>query len=1070
MSRLGKSRRLVSLVAGGSAGAHLVRRLAPATIGLPVLVGLLRLAGERGGLFGVTFGVALMIIFSVVGATALLLWTAGSLDRVDADRRRVEEALRRSSEQHRTLARSFPDGAIVLFDRDLRHLVADGMGLAGVGLSSALMEGRTIWEVFPPEVCAVIEPRYRAALAGEQSTFEYSWARRTYLVRVVPVADEQSGEVWGGAVMVHEISSRKRAEQALRESEARLAEAQTLAQLGSWEWRIAENNVIWSDELYRIYGLEPGLLELSYEALLERVHPDDRKHVKEQVRRAQERGEPFTFEHRILRPDGSERWVQARGELIRAEGVSTVMRGTAQDITERRADERRLREAEERYRTLVEQLPLVTYVRPLDMRDSNIYASPQVERMLGYAAELWQSDPGLLEKIVHPDDLERVLTAAKEVRTSGIPFRGEYRYVRPDGEIVWVQDETYLIRDASGQPTRVEGYLLDITEQKSAEEERDRLEADLLHAQKLEAIGQLAGGVAHEFNNMLMAINGHSALLLEKLAPESPLRRDVEQITGSSERAAALTRQLLAFGRKQVLRKRSIDLNEVVAASVRLLRPLIDARIELVTEVDTKLPAAVADPAQVEQVLVNLVLNARDAIAGPGTITISTTATELDELAASAESVEPGRYLRIAVADTGAGIDEQTCSRIFEPFFTTKEVGQGTGLGLSTVYGIVRQGGGFLAVESEPGRGTTMTIALPASAESIAPAEAAERTHTEPAPRGRALVVDDETVVRNVCAELLEQFGFAVLSAGDGEHALQLLEQQQAPIDLLLTDMVMPGIGGRELARRATLIHPETTIVYMSGYPGDQAANAGDKTGAGLFLQKPFTAAELELAIAAVAPVPDEDPSAATRLTCVVADDHPSVRDAVCRVLGEAHVRVVAQATDAREAIEHVKKHIPDVALIDIHMPGPGAIEVAKQLRETSPATRLLLYTGHTERELVADALAAGAQGVVLKSAPLAELAKAIKIVADGGIYVDQSFTGVALPSVPARDPRPNLTAREHEVLRLLADGNTNDQVAKTLTISADTVQTHVRNAMKKLGADTRTQAVASAMRQALIH
>jgi PAS domain S-box-containing protein len=932
---------LASLLRGRTPASLLVRRLLPVTVGLPILVGVLRLAGERAGLYNNEFGVAIMVAVGILAGTAALLWTAASLERSDRERRDATEALAHSREHLRSLARNFPDGAIVLFDRDLRHLVADGQGLAGVGLSSAAMEGRTIWEVFPPDVCLAIEPSYRAALAGTESTFEYAYADRSYLVRVVPVRDEASGEVWSGAVMVSDVTDRQRA-----------------------------------------------------------------------------------------------------GEKLRA--------------------------AEERYRKLVEQLPLVTYIRPLDLASANVYASPQVERMLGYAPEAWQSDPELLGRIVHPDDRERVLADARAVRETGVTTRSEYRYLRPDGRVVWVQDETYLVRDEAGRPVSVEGYLLDITERKDAEEERDRLQADLLHSQKLDAIGQLAGGVAHEFNNMLMAIGGHGSRLLARLGPESEDARHVEQILSASERAAGLTRQLLAFGRKQVLQPRPIDLNEAVDSAIRMLRPLIDPSIELVTTPDPELPRAAADPAQIEQVIVNLVLNARDAIAGGGTISISTSQAFVAEPIAAREGVAHGDFVALTVTDTGAGMDAETRSRIFEPFFTTKPVGKGTGLGLSTVYGIVRQAGGFVTVASTPGRGTTFSVLL-SRAEGAAdesPAAGSSAPADEPH-RGRAIVADDEEVVRKICAELVAGLGYRVDEATDGDEALELLARDRSPVAILLTDVVMPGLGGPELARRVRAVHPDARVVYMSGYPGGELPGDGDLGDEASLLRKPFTAPELEQLLGESTEA--AAPPARVGVTCLVADDHPAVLEATCSFLEAQGIDVLARCGHTDDALEQAVRLRPNVAVLDVTMPALGGVEAARRLAEHTAETRVLLFAGHSDRELATEALAAGAHGVLLKSSPLADLDRAIRVVAAGGVYVDPHLVGAV---VPDRDPEPSaegLTSREREVLALLADGHTNEQAARALAISPDTVQTHVRNAMRKLGAESRTQAVASAMRLELI-
>jgi PAS domain S-box-containing protein len=481
----------------------------------------------------------------------------------------------------------------------------------------------------------------------------------------------------------------------------------------------------------------------------------------------------------------------------------------------------------------------VTYIRPLDMSAANVYCSPNVADVLGYTAAEWETDPGLLARIVHPDDVGHVLSEAAHVRSTGAPFRGEYRYVHRDGHIVWVQDETYLIRDEDGAPYGVQGYLLDITERKLAEAERDRLQSALQHAQKLEAIGQLAGGVAHEFNNTLTAIRGYATLVHEQLEDGSPLRRDVCQILGSAERAASLPRQLLAFGRKQVLNPRPIDLTAVTETTVELLRPLLDPAIVLATSLDPEIPPTRADPTQVEQVIVNLVLNASDAIAGHGTIDVTTRLTEVDAAQAAHHAVAAGTYIALGVSDTGCGMDEETRARIFEPFFTTKEEGKGTGLGLSTAYGLVRQGGGFLTVESLPGRGTTMTMHLPLRP-AAAPTPLVEPARGDGAERqGIAVVVDDERAVRTVCAALLTRLGFETREARDAEEALALLEELDA-VAVLLTDVVMPGSDGLELARKVAKRRPGTAVVTMSAY--------ADRAGAtrGVFLQKPFTMQELE--------------------------------------------------------------------------------------------------------------------------------------------------------------------------------------------------------------------------------
>src|SRR5207248_7677810 len=336
--------------------------------------------------------------------------------------------------------------------------------------------------------------------------------------------------------------------------------------------------------------------------------------------------------------------------------------------------------------------------------------------------------------------------------STGEPLHDEYRYLTPDGRVVWVQDATYLVNDEHGEPAFVQGYLLDITERKLAEAERDRLREELHHAQKLEAIGRLAGGVAHDFNNMLTAIKGYSELLLEKLEPDTPLGAYAAQIKRAAEQAAVLPKQLLAFSRKQSLEPVLVDLGEVVASMAELLRPLIGERIEVETSALTPARAWV-DAGQLEQVLINLALNARDAMPDGGRLSIESASVEVGDDLAAKHEVARGRYARIAVADTGLGIDAETRARIFEPFFTTKPTGLGSGLGLSSVYGTINQSGGFIRLESTPGVGTRFEIYLPAAA-------------AVDTPRGPGvLLAEDEPSVRDLAVQLLGGAGFDVRPA-----------------------------------------------------------------------------------------------------------------------------------------------------------------------------------------------------------------------------------------------------------------------------------------------------------------
>ena len=582
------------------------------------------------------------------------------------------------------------------------------------------------------------------------------------------------------------------------------------------------------------------------------THPADRSAEREFGERAAAGEEPaFEREKRYLHAAGQAVWVTLTSVLVRSpDGTPRYFVSQLRDLTKQRLAQEelgfsqvRLAEAEERYRTLVEQLPLVTFVRPLDLSRPNIFCSSQVESMLGYSSDEWRADPDLLARVVHPDDRDRVFEAAAAVRSTGEPFRSEYRYIARDGRVVWVQDETHLVRDESGRAAYVQGFLLDITERKLAEAERDRLRDELVQAQKLEAIGRLAGGVAHDFNNMLTAIKGYSELLLDGLERGTHLHDEALRIKEAAEQASALPRQLLAFSRKQALAPQLVELNDVVVSTARLVQRLIGA-IELVVDTDPGSTLASVDPGQLEQVIFNLALNARDAMPDGGTLTITSGHVEVSDALAAELAVEPGRYAFVSVADTGSGMDAATRARAFEPFFTTKSAGGGVGLGLASVYGTVAQSGGFVRVESAPSRGSTFTVHVPLVDEATLPAGAGSEAST-PAAAVRVLLAEDEPMVRELAVSTFERAGFLVRPAENGRAALDLFEAAPTAFDVLVTDLAMPGLGGRELAARIAAIDPLLPIVFMSGY-SDDAANGGAppaaaSTAPSIFIAKPFS-------------------------------------------------------------------------------------------------------------------------------------------------------------------------------------------------------------------------------------
>jgi PAS domain S-box-containing protein len=442
---------------------------------------------------------------------------------------------------------------------------------------------------------------------------------------------------------------------------------------------------------------------------------------------------------------------------------------------------------------------------------------------------------GVLEILpAHGADMAESL---RRVLDTGVPIINAERVTESDGtpprKRSWLMS-FYPLRSSDGQPMGAGVTVLETTEQK-------HLEAQLRQAQKMEAVGQLAGGVAHDFNNILTVITSYSGILLHDLAADVPMRGDIEQIAAAADRAARLTRQLLAFSRQQVLEPRVVDLNELTAELEKLLRRLLPATIELETRLQPGLGLVLADPGQLEQVLMNLVVNARDAMPDGGQLTIETADMELDEESASLHvGMKAGAYVTVTVSDTGCGMDERVRAQIFDPFFTTKEKGQGTGLGLSTVYGIVRQSGGFIWVYSEPGHGSVFRVYLARSGSARVPRPRASGHAFLRPGSGRILLAEDESAVRAVSRLILERAGYTVLEATNGSAALQLAIAE-AGIDLLITDMVMPELNGRELAERFRELHPRGAIAFMSGYTQEAMQRRSVFDDGVVFIQKPFT-------------------------------------------------------------------------------------------------------------------------------------------------------------------------------------------------------------------------------------
>ena len=552
------------------------------------------------------------------------------------------------------------------------------------------------------------------------------------------------------------------------------------------------------------------------------------------------------IELQLRRQDGNFFWALASATLMEDIPEAPFIEGTLLDITEwKRADEA-LRQSENRFRAMVEKS--TDAISLVDAQGKVLYSSHAISPIFGYSLE--ERKGKNIFELVHPEDIGETRPLFKKLLQS--PFTSvstQIRYQHKDGTWRWIEAlGTNLLEETSVKAVVIN--YRDISE-------RRQLLEQLFQAQKMEAVGRLAGGVAHDFNNLLTAILGYSDMMLEKLPRNSLLRRYTSEIKKAGERAASLTRQLLAFSRLQVMAPQVLDLNAVISDMEKILRRVMGEDIILATVAGATHSRIKADPAQIEQVILNLAINARDAMPRGGDLTLRTSGVTVEEgFAAEGVRVQRGAYVALEVTDTGCGMDPETRARAFEPFFTTKEKGKGTGLGLSTVYGIVKQSGGYIWLDSDPGRGTTFRIYLPSVDEAAGPAKYSETAARPRHGNETILLVEDEGSVRDLLRRVLHSKGYEILEAKNGPEALEVCMNWRQPIHLTLTDIVMPQMNGRELAHRVGELHPETKVLYMTGYAGNRVGGTEVLDEDARFIQKPFSADALADKIRSVLDAP----------------------------------------------------------------------------------------------------------------------------------------------------------------------------------------------------------------------
>ncbi|MBI5836273.1 MAG: PAS domain S-box protein [Candidatus Eisenbacteria bacterium] len=740
-----------------------------------------------------------------------------------------------SASQAEILLGHAPFGAALL-DLELRYTYINPLLAAINGVPAADHLGRTPGEVIP-ELAPIVEPNLRRTLEtrtpvlGQVIRCEAPGRPgepRAWSMNCYPLFNE-AREVTGVGCAVGDVTERLAAQDILQQSEERLRLVVRATNDAVWDQDLSTRVVWWGEGLATLFGYAPEENALPTSWFYERVHPDDRMRVRMGIRAAvMDGGTRWDDEFGFLKRDGSYARVAGRGTVLRdSSGTPRRMIGALQDITARLLAEERLAAVESRYRVLVEQSMAGIYI----IQDGRFaYVNPKL-------AEIFGTTPGemvdtlTVGEVVHEEDRAKVLENIRR-RVEGETRSAHYsfRIVRRDGQVRVA--EVHGSRTIYNGRAAVIGLLMDVTEQR-------RMEEQLRQTQKMEAVGRLAGGVAHDFNNLLTVISGYSELLLERMGAADPLLHDVEEIRRAAQRAAAMTRQLLAFSRQQVLTPRVLDVGEVVAGMERMLRRLIVEHVVLTCTTGPGLWPVRVDPGQMEQVVLNLALNARDAMSGGGRLTLEAANVDLSEGHPGLRIAAPaGPYVALRVRDTGAGMDPATLEHMFEPFFTTRGPGQGTGLGASTVFGIVEQSGGTLEVESAPGRGTTVTVYLPRCPDPVEPG----RGGGDAAVAGGSetiLLAEDEEQVRHLAAAVLREAGYAVIESADGDEAFARAAEGLR-IDAVVSDVVMPGTGGPELVRRLRASRPGLRALYVSGYSADAVVQGWEPGPGTRALQKPF--------------------------------------------------------------------------------------------------------------------------------------------------------------------------------------------------------------------------------------
>ncbi|MCE5272241.1 PAS domain S-box protein [bacterium] len=765
--------------------------------------------------------------------------------------KKAEKKLRESESRFRDLFETMTSGVAIYTSEDGENFYFSDLNPAGEKQSDVKKQeilGREVREIFPGLVKMGLYEVFRRVWKSGDSEFYpmtcYEDDRVSEWVenRVFKISKQEIVAIYD------DVSERKKAAVQLEKNEKLLSKVFDILPVGLW-LADGKGNLVRSNMMGRtIWGAEPLVGQEPYGVFKGRRLPSGQEIAPHEwaLVRAVNQAETILDEMlEIDAFDGKKKIILNHAAPVlddsgRVEAAIVVN----QDITERIRSAEELRKSEEKISSILNDMLDAIY--SVDARtDRLLQTNPSISRIFGRSMEDFYTNPKLYQEMVQPDDRPVIQQSLEELERDG---RGEwsYRIVRPDGEVRWVAQRSRVVSGPDGVRLRIDSYFTDITEHKKEEMERERLEEQLIQAQKMESVGRLAGGVAHDFNNMLQTILGFTDMAIQDVPAGTALHESLQEIYRAAQRSNDLTRQLLAFARRQTIDPRVLDLNDTISAILKLLRRLIGEDIDLLWAPGRDIWKLKIDPSQIDQLLANLIVNARDAITGVGKITIETNNVTVDDAyCADHKGFAPGNFVKLTVSDNGCGMSKETLMHVFEPFFTTKGMGHGTGLGLATVYGIVKQNNGFINVYSEPGQGTTFKIYLPrCESEILQVAQPAERVKAKGGDETVLLVEDEETIL-NLNRKILERLGYNVLTAGGPIEAIRLTKEYEGHINLLITDVVMPDMNGRDLSQRILELKPGMKCLFTSGYTANVIAHHGVLDQGVNFIQKPFAVNDL---------------------------------------------------------------------------------------------------------------------------------------------------------------------------------------------------------------------------------